>query len=236
MNVILSVIAVVIVTTLCISIVSGINMTNDQKAVLQVYADRYGQEINAWVEDEKTLTEDTAKSLALVAPLTPEKIQTVLDKYYEGREELIDLYFGTEDSKIYQSNAAIGTREGYDPVQRGWYQAAVKAGKTIVTDPYCDITTDQMCGTIATPVYIDGKLVGVVAVDISLQTITEVVNDINYDEGVYDFLVDSNKQFVIHPNEAYQPKEEESISVKESLSALNALVEKPGSSIIKMVD
>lgn len=192
MNVILSVIAVVIVTTLSISIVSGINMTNDQKAVLQVYADRYGQEINAWVEDEKTLTEDTAKSLALVAPLTPEKIQTVLDKYYEGREELIDLYFGTEDSKIYQSNAAIGTREGYDPVQRGWYQAAVKAGKTIVTDPYCDITTDQMCGTIATPVYIDGKLVGVVAVDISLQTITEVVNDINYDEGVYAFLVDSN--------------------------------------------
>ena len=86
MNVILSVITVVIVTTLCIAIVSGINMTNDQKALLQVYADRYGQEIDAWVEDEKTLTEDVAKSLVLVAPLTPEKIQTVLDKYYEGIE------------------------------------------------------------------------------------------------------------------------------------------------------
>ena len=236
MNVILSVIAVVVVTTLCISIVSGINMTNDQKGVLQVYADRYGQEIDAWVEEEKRLTEDVAKSLTLMAPLTPEKIQTVLGKYYEGREELIDLYLGTADSKIYQSNAEIGIQEGYDPVQRGWYQAAVKAGETIVTDPYCDITTDQMCGTVATPVYVDGKLIGVVAVDISLNTITELVSDIHYDEGIYAFLVDSSKQFVIHPNEVYQPKEEENISVKKVLPALNAVVEEPGSSIIKMID
>ena len=105
-----------------------------------------------------------------------------------------------------------------------------------MTDPYCDVTTGQMCGTVATPVYVDSKLVGVVAVDISLSTITEVVNDIHYDDGVYAFLVDSSKQFVIHPNEIYYPKEEEGTNVKEVLPALSTVVDNPGSSIIKMLD
>ena len=72
------------------------------------------------------------------------------------------------DSRFIQSNRDAAVPEGYDPVQRGWYRQAAAAGAVIVTDPYWDVMTNQMCTTIAAPVYIEGSLAGVIGLDVTL--------------------------------------------------------------------
>ncbi len=60
----------------------------------------------------------------------------------------------------------------YDPRKRPWYVEAAAKKKVILTDPYIFSTTGLPGLTIAAPFYTGEKLAGVVATDISLETIS----------------------------------------------------------------
>lgn len=235
-SVIAIVILIVIATTVGIVSVAGTKMVDQEKNQLQLQANRYAQEINAWIGEEKMLVTGAAHSIEAAGSLEEADLQKVVATYYKGRKELLNLYFGTADSKFIQGNREASIPDGYDPVQRGWYQAAAEAGETIVTDPYWDVLTNQMCGTIASPVYIDDKLVGVLAIDMTLQTVTDLTNSIKYDDDVYGFLVDSSGNYVAHKNKKYLPTEDSATSVEKAQPLLKDLIKKPGKQIVRGTD
>lgn len=236
----ISVIAIVIVIIEAITIgivgIAGSKLMNSQKDELQLQADRYAQEVNSWIATEKMLVTGAAKSIESTGDMSEAGLQNVVDTYYAGREELLNLYFGTADSKFYQGNREAAIPDGYDPVQRGWYQSAAEAGETIVTDPYWDVLTNQMCGTIACPVYINGELAGVLAIDMTLQTVTDLTNSIDYDTDVYGFMVDSSGNYIAHKNEEYLPTEDTATAVSDVMPGLNTLLGNPGSGIVRDAD
>ena len=148
----------IILTTVGIVAVAGRNLIQNQMESLQLNADKYAEEINTWIENEKQLANGAAKSIEAARNTDVAFIQSVMDTYAAGREELLNLYCGTKDSQFIQSNREADIPEGYDPVVRGWYQQAAEKKEVIVTDPYWDVITNQMCTTIASPVYIENEL------------------------------------------------------------------------------
>ena len=232
-GVIIVVITAVIITTASITTIAGRKLINNQKNELQLQANYYAQQIDAWINAEMILTQDIAKSITANKVTTLKQIEPIIDEYFEGRGELLNLYIGFEDSKFYQAVKDVEPPKGYDPVERDWYKMAKETQKTIVTEPYLDVLTNQMCAAIATPVYVDGKLLGVVALDMTLKTVTDLTNNINYDTGVYGFLVDNNKNFVTHKNKAYEPNEEHLTAVIDVQPALEPLMQEAGSTIVK---
>lgn len=226
----------ILLTTLGIVMIAGQRMMTEQKDILQLYADKYAEEINTWIENEKMLADGTADSIEAAGALDTEFLQSVVDVHARGRDELLNLYCGTKDSAFIQSNREAGIPEGYDPVQRGWYQQADAAGETIVTDPYWDVITGQMCTTIASPVYIDGTLAAVIGLDVTLGTVTDLTGSINYAEGVYGFLSDSSGQYVAHRNKEYEPSEDAAVAVLAMMPALKGLIDGNEKSIIKAED
>lgn len=226
----------ILLTTLGIVMIAGQRMMTEQKDILQLYADKYAEEINTWIENEKMLADGTADSIEAAGALDTEFLQSVVDVHARGRDELLNLYCGTKDSAFIQSNREAGIPEGYDPVQRGWYQQADAAGETIVTDPYWDVITGQMCTTIASPVYIDGTLAAVIGLDVTLGTVTDLTGSINYAEGVYGFLSDSSGQYVAHRNKEYEPSEDAAVAVLAIMPALKGLIDGNEKSIIKAED
>lgn len=235
-SVICIVAASILLTTLGIVLIAGQRMMSEQKDILQLYADKYAEEINTWIEQEKMLADGTADSIEAAGTLDTDFLQSVVDVHASGREELLNLYCGTKDSAFIQSNREAGIPEGYDPVQRGWYQQADAAGETIVTDPYWDVLTGQMCTTIASPVYIDGTLGAVIGLDVTLGTVTDLTGSINYAEGVYGFLSDSSGQYVAHRNKEYEPSEDAAVAVLTIMPALKSLIDGNEKSIIKTAD
>ncbi|MCM1184532.1 MAG: methyl-accepting chemotaxis protein [Roseburia sp.] len=219
------VMASILLTTVGIITVAGKQTLQDQTRALQLNAEKYAEEINTWIENEKMLANGAAESIAAGGTTDTDYVQAVVDAHAAGRQELLNLYCGTKDSRFIQSNREAGIPEGYDPVARGWYQQAAEAGGVIVTDPYCDAITDQMCATIATPVYIEGELAGVIGLDVTLETVTELTGSINYEEGVYGFLVDSSGQYIAHKNKAYEPTAETTVPVRDILPELWRLME-----------
>ena len=235
-SVICIVAASILFTTIGIVMIAGQRMMAEQKDILQLCADKYAEEINTWIENEKMLADGTAGSIEAAGSLDTAYLQSVVDVHAAGREELLNLYCGTKDSLFIQSNREAGIPEGYDPVQRGWYQQAGAAKETIVTDPYWDVLTGQMCTTIASPVYIDGELAAVIGLDVTLATVTDLTGSINYAEGVYGFLADSSGQYVAHRNKEYEPSEEAAVAVKDIMPALKPLMEGNEKEIIKAAD
>lgn len=226
----------IILTTMGIVAVAGKQIIEDRTQMLRLNADKYAEEINTWIENEKMLAEGAVGSIAAGANTDTDFIQAVVDAHAAGREELLNLYCGTSDSRFIWSNRETDMPEGYDPVQRGWYRQAAETGSVIVTDPYCDAMTGQMCTTIAAPVYIDGELAGVVGLDVTLETVTELTGSINYEDGVYGFLVDGSGQFVAHQNKEYEPGEDVTVAAADVLPELGTMMGEAQSDIRKLTD
>ena len=230
------VVASILLTTVGIIAVAGKRTFQEQTQALQLNADKYAEEINTWIENEKMIADGTAKSIAAGGTIDTDYVQSVVDAHAAGRQELLNLYCGTKDSRFILSNREIEMPADYDPVERGWYKQAAEAGDVIVTAPYCDALTGQMCATVAVPAYIDGELAGVIGLDVTLGTVTELTGSINYDDGVYGFLVDSAGQYVAHKNKEFEPTEETTVLVTDTLPQLGEMLEGAKSGVKKLTD
>lgn len=226
----------IILTTMGIIVVAGNNLVNNQTEALQLNADKYAREINTWIENEKMLADGASNSIEAAGNTDEQFIQSVMDTYANGRDELLNLYCGTKDSKFIQSNREAKIPAGYDPVQRGWYQQAAEKKGVIVTDPYWDVLTNQMCTTIASPVYVDGELAAVVGLDVTLGTVTNLTGSISYADGVYGFLVDSSGQYVAHKNKEFEPTEDSAVLVSDIMPGLSGLINGTEHDVIKLND
>ncbi|WP_407332465.1 methyl-accepting chemotaxis protein [Enterovibrio sp. 27052020O] len=101
---------------------------------------------------------------------------------------------------------ANGANVDIDPRQRPWYLAAVKESKTIFTDPYRDALTGETMVTIATPIYKNGQLTGVVGGDISLRKVVSDLSQFNFGENAFGMLFSHSGALIAHKNPALNGK------------------------------
>lgn len=113
----------------------------------------------------------------------------------------------------------------YDPRSRPWYKDAMAAGNTTLTEPYMDAATSELIMTVATP----ARPAGVVGGDLSLQTLVDIINALDFDGIGHAFLVSADGKVLVHPDkdlvmknlkEIY-PQDTPSISKAFSESTLN---------------
>ena len=236
----ISVVSIVVVMFTIMSIVIGCVVSNKlldrYKSELQIQADKYNEEINAWVQQKMLLVEETATDLMCDNDFLRPNVYKVLAKHIEGQEDVFNLYLCTETQDIIMNDqelekVVLGV---FDPRTRPWYITAKEKGATIIENPYKDETTQSMCTTISTPIYDStGALYGVLAADVYLTKLQEIIDGIVYDEGAYGFLIDSAGNYVTHPNEKFNPTPEASILAMDVMPNLKSIFTKPGSRIIE---
>ncbi|UDM07165.1 methyl-accepting chemotaxis protein [Halomonas sp. NyZ770] len=90
----------------------------------------------------------------------------------------------------------------YDPRQRPWYQQAVEAGETIVTEPYVDMISGELVVSLVHPYTSNGQLQAVVGADISIQDVIELVTSIAPTPSSFAFLTTQDGTLVAHPDAA----------------------------------
>ena len=87
---------------------------------------------------------------------------------------------------------------GYDPRERPWYQQAMdQPDKVIITDPYISKASNQVVVTLAKATA-DGQ--GVVAVDLKLDSLTNIISSIKIGNEGYLFVLDKTGKAISHPN------------------------------------
>lgn len=234
MAVILIVVVAMLVSTGVIVGTSSSNLTSQLSTELQINADKYANSINTWIEMEKGLNLAGAAALKALpdSSYDREHIQQIVTTEAEGRSEFLNLYYGMADKQHIQMDPNATVPDGYDPTQRGWYKAAQAAGTTIVTDPYMDVLIGGMCITIASPVYRNGELAGVLGADFTLDYISDVVNNIPYEKGEYGFLIDASGNYIMHENQSYLPGEDTATAVTDVMPGISAITTTPGGQVL----
>ena len=236
--VILIVIAAMLISTAVIVGTAGGKLSGQLADQLQINADKYANSINSWIEMEKGLNSAGAAGISALSDdsYTVPNVQKMVTTQAAGHPEYLNLYYGMENKTHLQMDPNATVPEGYDPTQRGWYKAAKEAGTTIVTDPYMDVLIGGMCITIATPVYRDGNLAGVLGADFTLDYIMDVVNSIPYENGEYGFLVDASGNYILHENAAFLPTEDAATAVSQVMPGISSIITAPGSRVIATAD
>jgi methyl-accepting chemotaxis protein len=85
------------------------------------------------------------------------------------------------------------------------YGAAKKAGKEMIWEPYPDqyiigSTASTLMTTMSYPMFVDGRYIGLVAVDITLEHLQEKISKISPYKNSYAFLVSNKGKYAAHPN------------------------------------
>ncbi len=68
----------------------------------------------------------------------------------------------------------VDPEDSYDPRTRPWYSQAINGGGEVIwTDPYVFFTSQQLGITAASPIVVDGEVVGVVGADMELGALSD---------------------------------------------------------------
>lgn len=128
-----------------------------------------------------------------------EIINQLLDSIPKSDSSVLSAYVGYADKQTLMKPGSIPS--GYDPTSRDWYtQAQSVKGKPIVTEPYKDAFTDKTCITVAKSFKTKSGLDGVVAVDVDLNSISDVLGDTKIGNSGYLVLVSKNGTILYHPD------------------------------------
>lgn len=137
------------------------------------------------VENVAQSIDDTTTSDALVNTLENKVLASTFDFTYLGSAD--GTFTMRPDSEM---------PEGYDPRTRPWYKDAMAAGGSTLTEPYVDAATGKLIITIAT----SAGSSGVVGGDLSLDTLVQIINSLDFDGIGYAFLISADGKILVHPD------------------------------------
>ncbi|MEK5071428.1 methyl-accepting chemotaxis protein [Sporosarcina sp. FSL K6-1508] len=126
-------------------------------------------------------------------------LENELDRFRKLHEDTTSVYFSLPTKEIILLPIAdLGA--GFDPTAREWYQNAVAHPDAIQwSSPFIDSATGEFVIAASKAVQSDGKLIGVIGLDIQLTALTAKVSssDIGYDG--YPVLFDAQGTAIVHP-------------------------------------
>ncbi len=169
---------------------------------LEETSGKYTSQINQWFTKQQSVVE----SLAEIATynLGEKKELEAAKSKLEVNTQLGDLYLCYEDRKCLLGSGA-DIPQDFDCTTRPWYIETKERQKTYCSSPYLDVTTNQMCSTIATPIYRAEKFVGAVGADVFIENLIQIVDNISIEEGSYAFLIDDQGYIITHQNKDFLP-------------------------------
>ncbi|RAK06863.1 methyl-accepting chemotaxis sensory transducer with Cache sensor [Halanaerobium saccharolyticum] len=163
-------------------------------------ASEMGSEISLFLQENKgvinLLADQTVVKDADEAGIN-ELLQSVADNY----DQFQSLYLGKNDGEmIIVPDQQLPS--DFDPRDRPWFQNAENSDQAVWTDTYVDAGSGNLIISVARRVLDNsGNLVGVIAGDISLAGISELVGTTTVGENGYTFLIDSNSKLLAHPDQ-----------------------------------
>lgn len=135
---------------------------------------------------------------------TSSNIDTAFKMLHEANPNYIWFSAGFETGGIYKNypynDIGFFYDEGYDPRERPWYTDAVGEGKVVFTSPYLDPTSGLMISVAREIRYDSGELIGVISMDLTIDTIRTAIMNIDVLEEGYAFLIDDQGKTISHPD------------------------------------
>ncbi len=173
-----------------------------------VAAQKYALELTSWINTNATIIDTMAAEIA-VNDITLQDYDA-FHGYLKHSNELLnkngyvyDVYFTYPNNTMVCASDFIADGTVDFVHEREWYTTSALTGETFFSTPYLDSDTGRSVITISKAVYKDDELLGVLAADIFVDVLVDMIENADVSNDSYAFLIDQNMRMVVHPNNAY---------------------------------
>ncbi|WP_075179391.1 methyl-accepting chemotaxis protein [Neptunomonas phycophila] len=188
---------------------------------VQHFAGAYGEGVGQWMTDRQRAM--TALKGAIERNSSVDKYTLIRQAHESGGFALT--YYGNAQGEMFRQDPALDQNNGsYDPRQRGWYKQAQAEDSAIITKPYVSKTLQALVVTLAEPVRENGKMVGSVGANVTLNQLTKQVQELDVPGNGYAILVDLSDQIIAHPEAELQTKSVAELSPRFSKDGLAEMI------------
>lgn len=156
--------------------------------------------VNDWVDYK---LKETQIASEMIKPLEDEdSVRRQLNNLIVD-DDIILVYVGYEDNTLIANKADYQVDESIDIRQMEWYKDALTNEGIYLSDPYDDVVTGKEVVTFSKRLTDEnGKIIGVIALDVSLQDVHTHIKEINLYDGKEDiFLVGNAGQVIANKKE-----------------------------------
>ncbi|MBO4408472.1 MAG: response regulator [Clostridiales bacterium] len=184
----------------------------------QMLADNTTERINTWFSNEAQIVESQKAAIEIKDDYDPASLTAYLTRIVEDYNEknyIYDLYFVGTDN-VMSSGYGYVPDPSIDFRERPWYIGALMSNDLYYSSPYKDSNLDKYVVTISTPVRNSkGELKGVLALDVFVDTLFDIVRSTSMPVNCYAFMLDSNLRIVTHPYEGFGYVDEHPRDIKD---------------------
>ena len=173
-----------------------------------VEAQKYALELASWISTNATIIDTLAAEIAVND--ISEKGYDEFHAYLKHSNDLLnrngyvyDVYFTYPDNFMVCASDFVSDGTVDFVHEREWYTTSALTGKLFYSAPYRDSDTGKPIITLSKAVYRDEKLLGVLAADIFVDVLVDMIENADTGEGSYAFLMDQSRRMIVHPDSAY---------------------------------
>lgn len=130
-------------------------------------------------------------------------------------DDQISAVYSCYDENITIMSGGWQPPEDFIVTEREWYKnAQANPEEVYVSSPYVDLQTGGICITLAKATYRDGKIAGVVGMDMYMDNLVSLIEE-SYTKSSYVFLTTADGTILVHPNDGYSLNVDNTATVQE---------------------
>ena len=214
-----------LLTCLGFATLAGISYFEAKESISEIVLDAQKQQVRnnkAYITDQVNevirSVRAFSKSLKTQDLQDPKMLEAMLEGYFEG-SRLNAVYIGfIDDGRLLVANSTKKEpyymdvqHDGYDARSRDWFKDAVNKKEIVMGSAYYDEYLKSIVVSFSVPLYIDGRLVGVLGADLPLQFIKNEIEKSKMSPNSYSFLVDDKNRLIVYPNASFLLKKHPSV-------------------------
>jgi len=192
-----------VVVVLAFSMYSWLQYTSLRAALLektttstQESSKALALQVDNWLKNKMDLIESISQTVDV--DFSAETIQKAFDLPIYQKEFLL-LFGGLDIGGPRFTNDPNWNPPGWDARKRPWYDMGKKHKQAVLTEPYVSTEGDILISVIAD--FSDhGQFKGAFGGDLSLKTVSDAVNTLNFNNTGYAFLLNKSGKIISHPN------------------------------------
>ncbi|WP_125153477.1 methyl-accepting chemotaxis protein [Clostridium rectalis] len=213
-----------IVCIISIGLSSSISYYFSYKAIMKettskisIASEKYSEKIDGWLSKKTKLLDAITLDVQYNNKYDKKYLEDNFRVQAKDNDDIVSIYAGFSN-KEFRSIEGVTPTENYDCTERQWYKETVKKNGVTYLSPYLDPNTKKMIITIARPIVKESKVIGVLAMDITIDSIKKSVEQATPVEKSYGYLLDEGNNFIVHENKDFQPKDGKSYNVKQVMN------------------
>ncbi len=157
---------------------------------------RYGAEIDNLIEDKKGMLAAIAEVFSRLN-LNDKEMEKLFAEMKDSNSEIMNLFIGLETGRYVDALGWIPPTD-YNILEKDWYRLSIGKAVPVISEPYISTISGNAIITISKEMRKNGKRIGMVGADISLNQLQKMVLAIRLEKTGSAFVLDSSGKFVVH--------------------------------------